>query len=352
MKWPAALLKASRRAQARTTLQHQLQPQLEPDAEPVSCAHAARSQRAWLSAAVNSRDCALATASRREDLPSAVLQQLQYRAQRNGKQAAGCVQQRKQKPPPDDRSAAELDIGACMAALDQQSPTRTPANDAARRQGSAAARDAGAAEVIARQPTVQTPAAQDGDGPADAPSITGVFARREKRKAEAEIKRRARKAAEPDGAADLSFFMQLRKPVGGGAAAPAEPEPTVSDNEDSADSSAGATPEADSGSHGLPKVRLFGRSTSRHLLRSRAKDTRSQYISQMHVVAGRCTKLHKGRNEAVNAALRTCHTISQLAVIKSGHAAAGNTARGAARRHACHRHELAAAGSRTYPGNV
>ena len=83
-----------------------------------------------------------------------------------------------------------------------------------------------------------------------------MFARREKRKAAADSKRRARKAARPDGPGDLSFFMHLRNPGSAGAAAAEEPEPTDSGDDDSTDSSAGTASITNGGTHEQPEVRL------------------------------------------------------------------------------------------------
>ncbi len=204
---------------------------------------------------------AIPAADTREALPAAVLQQLRHRAQRGRPQPARSKQQQHQQKAPSvplpcaAMDGAELDMGACMAALDDR-PTQPPADRPACRVGSAAAEDRLPAAVIAHEQAAPPPANKVGDGPADGPQTTGVFARREKRKAEAESKRRAKKAALPDGAGDLSFFMQLRKPGSAEGTAPtSRPIPAESGTADSTDSSVGTAVGEDSDARNQPQVR-------------------------------------------------------------------------------------------------
>ena len=211
-------------------------------------------------------------ADTREALPAAVMQQLRYKAQRRGGQPVRGVQQQQQKASrvPQERARVngeELDIGACMAALDDQPPTQFPANSPACRVGSVAVAEKIPAATTAHKQAVPAPTTEVACGPGDAQHTTGVFAKREKRKAEADCQRRVKKAAQPDGAGDLSFFMQLRKPGTGGGAAPA-PEPALTDSgaADSTDSSAGTAAGEDSGTRNQPQVRLCCHRASYHRL--------------------------------------------------------------------------------------
>ena len=219
----------------------------------------------WLSAALRA-SAAGTPADTREVLPAAVLQQLRHRAQRRATQPArGVLQHQQEAPLVPQRAPAngdELDIGAWMAALDDQPPSQPPADGAACRSGTAAADSRLPAAMTARKQTVPAPADKLRDDPAHAPCTTGVFAQREKRKAEADSKRRAKKAMLPDGAGDLSFFMQLRKPgIGGQTAPPSEPAPMESGTADSTDSSAGAAGADCSGARNQPQVRKCRRQT-------------------------------------------------------------------------------------------
>ena len=226
-----------------TELHHQLQPNMAPTTEPIARTGEIGHEHAWLSAAIKSLDRTTAIAAKQEDLPTAVLQQLRYRAQCSG------MQQQQQRPPVTPlvapHNGAELDLGLSLAALNEQQP----ADGDVPRHHSRAAKNGSLAAVTVQTDAAALSAAQPGDAAQRAPSTTGVFAKRAKRKADANG-RRAQKAARPDGAGDLSFFMQLRKPRDGAAAETAEPEPTDSGLEDSTDVSAGA----DSGTQQQPEV--------------------------------------------------------------------------------------------------
>ena len=123
-----------------------------------------------------------------------------------------------------------------MAALDRH------ANSAVLQSGLAAASDRLPSATVDPAAQFSAPAtdAPNGGGPGRAPAVTGIFARREKRRAEADRRRRVERAVQPDGAGDLSFFLQLRQP--GDADAAAEPDDDAdSDADISADSSADAS---------------------------------------------------------------------------------------------------------------
>ena len=251
-------------------LQQHLQPQLTPSTEPAACAIVDDVHHGWLSAALNAPAFAIAAPDTREVLPAAVMQQLRYKAQKRGTQP---VQQQQQKAPPVHQPCAamdgeEIDMGACMAALDDQPPTQSPpAGSLACRDGRAAADDRLPAMVTAPKQAMPAPASKVSNGSADAPLTTGLFAKREKRKAEADSKRRGKRAALPDGPGDLSFFMQLRKPgTGSGTASTLQPVPAESGTADSTDSFAGAALGEDSGARKQPQVCKYGHLASREAL--------------------------------------------------------------------------------------
>ena len=236
--------------QALGELQKQLQPQIELNTEPEGCTGAAGLRHAWLSAALNTPDVFKAAAGDAyEGLPSAVHQQLQYKAQRSSAQPVHRRIQRhhESSSPPlhGSETGAELDIGACMAALDAQGPNPPATNGAVRPQVTAAVGGGPPVAAHVHEQPALTPAVRIGSGPGHAPTITGVFARREKRKSEADSRRRANKAAKTGGAGDLSFFMQLRKPGNAATVASTDPELSGCSDDDSADSSLGAVAGAD-----------------------------------------------------------------------------------------------------------
>ncbi len=235
---------------------------LVPSTEPTACEHADGVQHGWLSAALSLPAIAMSAAETREALPAVVMRQLRYKALQRGTQPARGKQQHQQKAPSVPLPCAaingdELDIGACMAALDDQAPMQSPPADSpARRNSKAAAEDRLPAAVIAHEQAAPAPSNKVSGGPAAAPQTTGVFAKREKRKAEADSKRSAKRAVGPDGAGDLSFFMQLRKPgTGGGTAPTLQPVPAESGTVDSTDSSAGSALGDDSDARNQPQVR-------------------------------------------------------------------------------------------------
>ena len=221
--------------QALSVLQRQLQPQYESHDSP-ACTDAGDLLSVLLCAALNSQQLTSVAPRKVESLPSAILQHLRHKAQRSGTRTTPRMQLLQPSSGALAGSAvdAESYVGAQMAALDEQH-IDDGTSGAELPSGTATACDRRHPGVgPAAQPAVPEPDMTVGCNTARAPAATGVFARREKRRAEADRKRRAKRGARPDGGNDLSFFLQLRKPGDAGAAFEgAEPD---SDAEASADS--------------------------------------------------------------------------------------------------------------------